>query len=111
MSFTEEDKIGRQDIVDKISSLVDNLQEDEHFCLALNGEWGSGKSYVMDMLREKFAEREEYIVVNYDAWKNNFYSDPLIAILYCILDSIPKQKLGKKKFAPCNARGKTTCKR
>lgn len=88
MSFTEEDKIGRQDIVDKISSLVDNLQEDEHFCLALNGEWGSGKSYVMDMLREKFAEHEEYIVVNYDAWKNNFYSDPLIAILYCILDSI-----------------------
>lgn len=90
MSFTEEDKIGRQDIVDKISSLVDNLQEDEHFCLALNGEWGSGKSYVMDMLREKFAEHEEYIVVNYDAWKNNFYSDPLIAILYCILDSIKK---------------------
>lgn len=98
MSFTEEDKIGRQDIVDKISSLVDNLQEDEHFCLALNGEWGSGKSYVMDMLREKFAEREEYIVINYDAWKNNFYSDPLIAILYCILDSIPKQKLGEKNL-------------
>lgn len=96
MRFTEEDKIGRQDIVNKISSLVDNLQEDEHFCLALNGEWGSGKSYIMDMLREKFAEREEYIVINYDAWKNNFYSDPLIAILYCILDSIPKQKLGKK---------------
>lgn len=88
MSFTEEDKIGRQDIVDKISSLVDNLQKDEHFCLALDGEWGSGKSYVMDMLREKFAEHKEYIVINYDAWKNNFYSDPLIAILYCILDSI-----------------------
>lgn len=44
MSFTEEDKIGRQDIVDKISSLVDNLQEDEHFCLALNGEWGKAAS-------------------------------------------------------------------
>lgn len=88
MSFTEEDKIGRQDIVDKISSLVDNLQKDEHFCLALDGEWGSGKSYVMDMLREKFAVHPEYIVINYDAWKNNFYSDPLIAILYCVLDSI-----------------------
>lgn len=88
MSYTEEDRIGRKDIVNKISSLVDNLQKDEHFCLALNGEWGSGKSYVMDMLREKFETHPEYIVIKYDAWKNNFYSDPLIAILYCVLDSI-----------------------
>lgn len=88
MSYTEEDRIGRKDFVNKISSLVDNLQKDEHFCLALNGEWGSGKSYVMDMLREKFEAHPEYIVINYDAWNNNFYSDPLIAILYCVLDSI-----------------------
>lgn len=88
MSFTEKDKIGRQDIVNKINFLVENLQNDDNFCLALNGEWGSGKSYVMGMLREKFAMHPEYIVINYDAWKNNFYSDPLIAILYCVLDSI-----------------------
>lgn len=31
----------------------------------------------------------EYIVVLYDAWKNSFYSDPLIAaMLYCILDTL-----------------------
>lgn len=83
-----QDKIGREDIVKKISSLVDNLQTDEHFCIALNGEWGSGKTFVMHMLQEKFREYPEYIVINYDAWKNNFYSDPLIAILYCLLDGI-----------------------
>ena len=88
MSFTEKDKIGRQDIVNKINFLVENLSKEDNFCLALNGEWGSGKSYVMNMLREKFAAHPEYIVINYDAWKNNFYSDPLIAILYCVLDSI-----------------------
>lgn len=88
MNYTEYDKIGRGDIVNKISSLVDNLQQDKYFCLALNGEWGSGKTYVMGMLQEKFKEHPEYIVINYNAWENNFYSDPLIAILYCLLDGI-----------------------
>lgn len=88
MNYTEDDKIGREEIVNKISSLVDNLQQDKYFCLALNGEWGSGKTYVMGMLQEKFKEHSEYIVINYNAWENNFYSDPLIAILYCLLDGI-----------------------
>lgn len=83
-----EDKIGRQQLVDKIKYLIENLPQDEHFCLALDGEWGSGKTFVMEMLRESLSEHSEYIVINYDAWKNNFYSDPLIAILYCLLDGI-----------------------
>ena len=83
-----EDKIGRDDVVNKICTLVDRLQKDANFCLALDGAWGSGKSFVMQMLAQKFNERPEYIVIKYDAWKNNFYSDPLIAILYCLLDGI-----------------------
>lgn len=91
------DKIGRQLLVDKIKYLIENLPKDEHFCLALDGEWGSGKSFVMGMLQNELEKHSsEYLIVNYDAWKNNFYPDPLIAILYCILDSIPKQNLAKK---------------
>ena len=84
----QQDKIGREDIVNKICSLVDSSKADANFCLALNGEWGSGKTFVMQMLEQKFCEHPEYIVIKYDAWKNNFYSDPLIAILYCLLDGI-----------------------
>ena len=94
----QQDKIGRQQLVDKIKYLIENLPQDEHFCLALDGEWGSGKTFVMEMLRESLSEHSEYIVINYDAWKNNFYSDPLIAILYCLLDSLPKQNLTKKNL-------------
>ena len=82
------DKIGRKDIVDKIDYLIENLPRDQHFCLALNGSWGSGKSVVIELLREELVKHSEYIVVHYDAWKNNFYSDPLIAMLYCILDTL-----------------------
>jgi predicted KAP-like P-loop ATPase len=64
------------------------MKEDENFCLALNGDWGSGKSSVLKLLHQKLSNNEEYILIKYDAWKNNFYPDPLIAILYSILDSI-----------------------
>ena len=80
-----EDKIGRTEIVDKICSLVDNLQKDKHFCLALNGDWGSGKTFVMQMIEEKLKTHAEYTVIKYDAWENNFYSDPLISILSCVI--------------------------
>ena len=92
-----QDKIGRQQLVEKMKYLIDELPQDEHFCLALDGEWGSGKSFVMGMLQNEFGPHsDEYLVINYDAWKNNFYPDPLIAILYCVLDSIPRQNLAKK---------------
>lgn len=88
MSISEQDKIGREEVVDKICGLVDSLEQDKNFCLALNGAWGSGKSFVLSMIEEELLQKSEYIVIKYDAWKNNFYSDPLIAILFCILDTL-----------------------
>ena len=92
-----QDKIGRHDIVDKICYLVNNLSQDDNFCLALNGSWGSGKSFVIELLQDKLSKHEEYIVVHYDAWKNNFYSDPLIAMLYSIADTLEKTFFDKKE--------------
>ena len=46
-SFQERDRLERKPLVDKICYLVDNLPKDEHFCLALDGPWGSGKTFVL----------------------------------------------------------------
>ena len=86
-----QDKIGREEIVDKICGLVGSLKKDKNFCLAINGAWGSGKTFVLDMIEEKLSERQEYIVIKYDAWENNFYPDPLIAILSCVIDGIDEK--------------------
>lgn len=93
-----QDKIGREDIVNKVCGLVDSLKEDDHFCLAINGSWGSGKSCVLQMIQEELSSNDNYFVIKYDAWKNSFYSDPLISILSCIVEGINKRcpKVGKK---------------
>lgn len=88
MSISEQDKIGRKEFVNKICGLVDSLNKNENFCLAINGAWGSGKTFVLDMITEKLSQKQEYIIIKYDAWENSFYPDPLIAILFCILDSL-----------------------
>lgn len=100
MSISEQDKIGREEFVDKICGLVGSLKKDKNFCLAINGAWGSGKSFVLDMITEQLSQKQEYIIIKYDAWENSFYPDPLIAILYCVLDSL-KSNLEFKKIE-CN---------
>ena len=91
MTKFEQDKIGREEIVNRICLLVDNLQKDQHFCLALDGEWGSGKSFVLDMVEEKLKQHREYVIIKYDAWANSFYSDPLIAILSCLIEGVQEK--------------------
>ena len=91
------DRIGRTEFVTKVKNIVKQLKPDNHICIAINGEWGSGKTFVMEMLDESFTVDRNCIFVRYDAWKNNFYSDPLIAILYCVLDVLSKEK-GADRF-------------
>lgn len=86
-----QDKIGREEIVDKICGLVGSLKKDKNFCLAINGAWGSGKSFVLGLIEEKLSKKQEYIIIKYDAWENTFYSDPLIAILSCVIDGIEEK--------------------
>ena len=86
-----QDKIGRDEIVDKICGLVGSLKKVQNFCLAINGAWGSGKSFVLGLIEEKLSKKQEYIIIKYDAWENTFYSDPLIAILSCVIDGIEEK--------------------
>lgn len=86
-----EDKIGRSELVDKICALVDALSGDNNTCLAINGAWGSGKSFVLGLIGEELSQKQEYIIIKYDAWENTFYSDPLIAILSCVIDGIEEK--------------------
>lgn len=91
-----EDKIGRQELVNKICGLVESLKKDSNFCLSINGAWGSGKSFVLDMIEEELSQHSEYIIVKYDAWENSFYPDPLIAMLSCVIEGLGN-KLSKMR--------------
>ena len=56
-----QDKIGREEIVEKVCGFVDSLQKDKNFCLAINGEWGSGKTFVLGLIEEKLSGKQKSI--------------------------------------------------
>lgn len=87
-----EDFIGRASFVSYINNLIKIANEEKFWTFAIDGEWGTGKSYVLSMLELELCKDEKLFVVKYDAWKNDFYKDPLIAIIYNILDEIEKKK-------------------
>lgn len=91
-----QDKIGRQELIDNILGQINSLPKDKCMTLAINGPWGSGKTFLLGLIEERLVS-DEYIVVKYNAWENSFYSDPIISILSCVLDAIEKYiPLGEK---------------
>lgn len=83
----EVDILNRQDYVDHIKDILYTLSKNKKNCsFALDGEWGSGKSFVLNMLEDQI--KDDYLVIRYNAWENDFYEEPLIAILYTFANKL-----------------------
>ena len=50
------------------------------FVLAINAEWGFGKSFLLERWKQQVL-LENHPVVFFDAWKNDFTEDPLLAFI------------------------------
>ena len=88
------DLLNRQDFIDKLQEIVDILAKNKkNMCYSINGRWGVGKSYVLDMFEEQ-AQRigqegtvlDKYIIFRYNCWEYDYYEEPLIAIVASIIE-------------------------
>ena len=74
------DLLSRDQFVSIVSNIVDSkIKQKEGYSFAIDGEWGCGKTTVLDILEERLKCR--YLVVRYNCWKYDFYEEPLIALL------------------------------
>ena len=44
--MASQDLIRRESVVEKICNLIDVLKKDQNICISIDGEWGSGKTFV-----------------------------------------------------------------
>lgn len=49
-------------------------------CMALDGDWGSGKSFFIERWVEDL-KHDGHAVIRFDAWKNDLSDDPLVGLL------------------------------
>jgi hypothetical protein len=83
------DILNRQDFIEKIISTVEyHSKKNLNTSFSVQGEWGCGKSWILDRVFERLydIQNEEiaggrYCVFRYNAWKYDYYDEPLVSLL------------------------------
>ena len=83
----QQDMLGREPFVSLLENIiVQKTNAHEGFSFAIDGKWGCGKSWIIKELEKKLEPR--YFVVHYNCWENEYYEEPLVAILSVIVDKL-----------------------
>ena len=94
--ISKEDVLDREAFVKQIVDLAMVLSEKhKNCCFAIEGEWGSGKSFVLENIQECLQPEQSeetgadrFFVVRYDCWKYDYYEEPIVAIISVLRDQI-----------------------
>ena len=79
-----DDELDRQKHAKPLTELVMSAKG-APFCIAMNGEWGSGKTFFLKRWCAEFSKQGKAIYFN--AWKDDFHADPLTAIIGQLWDA------------------------
>ena len=93
------DILNRGEFVEQLIKLVENISDNKSSAsFAINGAWGCGKSFVLDMFQEKLEKiqseetsNDKYFVIRYDSWKFDYYEEPLVAIVASMISIIEEK--------------------
>lgn len=87
------DMLGRHESADYLTKLVEVQFGSKHaassgaFCLAIDGDWGTGKSFFIERWSKDLASAQ-YPVVRFDAWVNDLADDPLLGFMAALDQSL-----------------------
>ena len=76
-------KLNRQPNAIILTQIVQNYSDS--FVLSINGEWGTGKTTFMKMWAA-YLKQQEITSIYFNAWENDFISDPMIGRTTAIKD-------------------------
>lgn len=97
------DILGREEFTQRIFDMMVRASEKgQALSFAIDGEWGVGKSFVLDLLCEKLKDEQaeetntnRFIVFRYNTWEYDYYEEPIIAIVASMQDELAKSNFAK----------------
>jgi KAP family P-loop domain len=81
---TPVDLLGFDYLVDSLEYVVTNDRL-KPVTIGVLGDWGSGKSSLLQMLAERLASRTDYVVVSFSPWRSEGYEDAKASLMAAIL--------------------------
>lgn len=91
----QNDQLDRKQVVDFLSDLIGNTGGP--FVLAIDGPWGTGKSTLIRML-QVVLESKEYKCVHFNAWQVDYVTDPLVALVSCLVQLALEDSVAPTSF-------------
>jgi hypothetical protein len=88
-------KLDREKYATVLTNILKNNRDG--FVLAIDNEWGTGKSTFIRMWKQ-YLENENFKTLYFNAWENDFESDPLIAILSDLKTLLPQSGVNYQKL-------------
>ena len=93
------DILNRGELIDQLLRLMEHISSNKaSTCFAINGTWGCGKSFVLDLFQEQLEQiqseetfTDKYFVVRYNSWKFDYYEEPLVAIVSTMIAAIEEK--------------------
>lgn len=91
------DTLNRSRFVEQVFNLIETISTNKgNTTFAIDGEWGCGKSFVLDMLEKRLFDMQnpdtadnKYFVIHYNCWQYDYYEEPIIAFISTIIDNLP----------------------
>jgi len=94
----ENDILNREKYADFLTEIVGNpekykrISDSKSLSIAIDSSWGTGKTTFIDMWKDKLEglknneDKEKFIVIKYNAWKNDFVENPFESLVYTIIN-------------------------
>lgn len=97
--LSEIDILNRQEFIDKIISTVEyHSKNNLKASFSIQGEWGCGKSWILDRVFENLYDIQDekiagghYCVFRYNAWKYDYYDEPLVSLLISLKEQLDSE--------------------
>lgn len=88
----DDDGLKRKSFCKAICWVIENhINDNKGVILSINGKYGNGKTTALGYIKGELNQAEtKYIVIDFDAWKNNLFDDPLLPMISALTESLKK---------------------
>ena len=91
---TKVDLLNNSVISDAIVNLIKETPE-KPLSVGVHGDWGAGKSSVLEMLEDRLSKEDEILTIKFNGWQFQGFEDAKIALI----ESIVNELISKKSLA------------
>lgn len=88
---TKLDMLNNYPIASTIVSLI-KKNDGIPISIGIHGDWGAGKSSVLEMIESDFLSEEKYLCVKFNGWKHQGFEDAKIALIESIVSELVSEK-------------------